>query len=96
MEKLKTKQGNETKNVHSKMNSMFNAFKRRRALDFDNLVQKYKNKHKDLELQQSNELKRFKMTQMKTSITKSHSMNSKKYLIMFLESEINYMKTREI
>ena len=39
-----------------KMSSAYNEFKKNRALDFDRIIQKYKNKIKDLEKQQKLEM----------------------------------------
>lgn len=38
------------------MNAAFNEFKKTRAGEYDRLVQKFKNKLKDLDLQQKNEI----------------------------------------
>lgn len=79
--KVKIRHANETKTLHQKMSSMFDEFKKRRAMDFDNLVQKYKNKHRDMEKSQGIEMNKFKNYQVKTSITKSHSMSKSGILL---------------
>jgi len=56
VEKIKNKQDNESLAFQLKMNSAFNEFKKSRASEYDRVVQKFKNKLKDLDLQQKNEI----------------------------------------
>jgi hypothetical protein len=56
VEKLNMKQVNESLGLTLKMNAAFNEFKKNRAGEYNRLVQKYKNRLKDLEIQQKNEI----------------------------------------
>ena len=56
LENIKTKQDMEISSFQLKMSSAYNEFKKNRALDFDRIIQKYKNKIKDLEKQQKLEM----------------------------------------
>lgn len=56
VEKIKTKQDNESSAFQLKMTAAFNEFKKSRAAEYERLIQKFKNKIKDLELQQKTEL----------------------------------------
>jgi hypothetical protein len=87
MQKLRTKQNNESAALQLKVNSMFNEFKKRRAVDFDKLVQRYKNKHNDLDNNQTTEMNEFKNRILKSSIKKSGSVSSKLIFNKFLYRE---------
>lgn len=56
LENIKSKQDLEFQAFQLKMSSAYNEFKKARALDFDRIIQKYKNKLKDLENQQRLEM----------------------------------------
>jgi len=55
--KLKEKQDQELEVFQSKMNQTFNEFKKNRALETEKLIQKYKNKTKELEKAYKKEIK---------------------------------------
>jgi len=56
LENIKAKQDLEIQAFQLKMSSAYNEFKKARALDFDRIIQKYKNRLKDLENQQKIEM----------------------------------------
>lgn len=56
MEKIKTKQDNESLAFQLKNTAAFNEFKKSRATEYERLIQKFKNKIKDLDIQQKTEL----------------------------------------
>ena len=56
LENIKIKQDLEISSFQLKMSSTYNEFKKTRALDFDRIIQKYKNRLKDLENQQKVEM----------------------------------------
>ena len=56
VEKLRIKQDNENLGFQLKMSAAFNEFKKSRATEHERLIQKYKNKKKDLDLQQKTEI----------------------------------------
>lgn len=56
LENLKNKKQQELKTTHLKNTQAFNEFRKKRAIELDTLIQKHKNKLKDLELQHKNEL----------------------------------------
>ena len=56
LENIKQKQEMEISAFQLKMSAAYNEFKKARALDFDRIIQKYKNKLKDLENQQKLEM----------------------------------------
>jgi hypothetical protein len=56
LENIKEKQEMEISAFQLKMSSAYNEFKKARAVDFDRIIQKYKNKLKDLENQQKLEM----------------------------------------
>lgn len=56
VEKIKIRHDNENLAFQLKMTAAFNEFKKSRATEYDRIIQKYKNKQKDLDLQQKNEL----------------------------------------
>jgi len=49
IEKVRTKQEHESNSLQMKMQANYGEFKRERAIEFDKLLQKYKNKLKDLD-----------------------------------------------
>ena len=56
LENIKIKQDLEISSFQLKMSSAYNEFKKTRAFDFDRIIQKYKNRLKDLENQQKVEM----------------------------------------
>jgi len=56
VEKIKTKQDNESLAFQLKNTAAFNEFKKSRATEYERLIQKFKNKIKDLDIQQKTEL----------------------------------------
>lgn len=56
LENIKQKQEMEISAFQLKMSAAYNEFKKARAIDFDRIIQKYKNKLKDLENQQKLEM----------------------------------------
>lgn len=56
LENIKQKQDMEISAFQLKMSAAYNEFKKARAVDFDRIIQKYKNKLKDLENQQKLEM----------------------------------------
>lgn len=56
LENIKQKQEMEISAFQLKMSAAYNEFKKARAVDFDRIIQKYKNKLKDLENQQKLEM----------------------------------------
>lgn len=56
LENIKIKQDLEISSFQLKMSAAYNDFKKTRALDFDRIIQKYKNRLKDLENQQKVEM----------------------------------------
>lgn len=54
--KFKTKQEQDIDALQLKMTQAYNEFKKKRAIELDTLIQKHKNKLKDLELNHKNEL----------------------------------------
>ena len=56
LENIKQKQEMEISAFQLKMSAAYNEFKKARALDFDRIIQKYKNKLKDMENQQKLEM----------------------------------------
>lgn len=77
IEKIRTRHNNEFNALNLKLNSMFNEFKKRRAVAFDNLVQRFKNKHKELDSSQKQEQNEFKQRMMKNNVSNGHSLSSK-------------------
>lgn len=74
LENFKSKQELETQAFQLKMSSAYNEFKKARAFEFDRIIQKYKNRLKDLENQQKIEM---------NSLTKM-SMNYFNYLFFVI------------
>jgi hypothetical protein len=64
-----------------KMSAAYNEFKKARAIDFDRIIQKYKNKLKDLENQQKLE--------MNSIVKMSNLIFNYIYYIIFLEFTAN-------
>ena len=56
LENIKQKQEMEISAFQLKMSAAYNEFKKARALDFDRIIQKYKNKLKDIENKQKLEM----------------------------------------
>lgn len=56
LDNIKSKQELETQAFQLKMSSAYNEFKTARATEFDRIIQKYKNRAKDLENQQKIEM----------------------------------------
>lgn len=56
LDNVKSKQEVETQAFQLKMSSAYNEFKTSRAFEFDKIIQKYKNRVKDLENQQKIEM----------------------------------------
>ncbi len=56
LENIKQKQEMEISSFQLKMSAAYNEFKKARAVDFDRIIQKYKNKLKDLENSQKLEM----------------------------------------
>jgi hypothetical protein len=54
---LRNKQNNETRALEQRIQSNYNQFKRDRAIQVEQLLLKYKNKFRELENQQKNEIK---------------------------------------
>jgi hypothetical protein len=73
-EKLKTKHDNETNAYNLKTQGAYNEFKKNRALEFDKMLLRYKNKLKELENNQKLEVSNF------SKILKGISSKKKVYL----------------
>jgi hypothetical protein len=56
LDNFKSKQDLETQASQLKMSSAYNEFKKARAFEFDRIIQKYKNRLKDLDNQQKIEM----------------------------------------
>jgi hypothetical protein len=56
IEKLRVKHENEINALQTRMNSTYGEFKRDRAIEFDTMMMRYKNKIKDVENQQKTEI----------------------------------------
>ena len=54
---MRNKQNNETRALEQRFQSNYNQFKRDRAIQVEQLLLKYKNKFRELENQQKNEIK---------------------------------------
>jgi hypothetical protein len=59
IEKFKTKQDIEYEALQARIKSAYGEFKRDRALEFDNMMLKYKNRIKDLEKAANYDIKNF-------------------------------------
>ena len=66
-EKIKVKQENEMNSFNLKITSSYNEFKKNRALEFDKLILRYKNKLKELDNNQKLEISNF--TKIQKGIT---------------------------
>jgi hypothetical protein len=87
-EKLKTKQDNEMNAFNLKTQAAYNEFKKNRAIEFDKMILRYKNKMKELENNQKLEISNF------SKILKGISRpNSRISNIMKSASNLNNLNT---
>jgi hypothetical protein len=87
-EKLKTKQDNEMNAFNLKTQAAYNEFKKNRAIEFDRMILRYKNKMKELENNQKLEISNF------SKILKGISRpNSRISNIMKSASNLNNLNT---
>jgi len=80
--KLKEKQETELQVFQNKTNQTFNEFKKNRALETEKIIQKYKNKIKELEKNQKNELSETKRPNKKIDYSRPGSKIGSKSLMM--------------
>jgi len=81
MMKIKEKQDTELQVFQNKMNQTFNEFKKNRALETEKIIQKYKNKIKELDKNQKNELSETKRPNKKIDYSRPGSKMGSKYLM---------------
>lgn len=79
-EKVNTKHNNEKNALQLKMASMFNEFKKRRASDFDILLQKSKNKNKEFNSIEKMSYRKGSKILVKNVTSKTNSTTRKCYI----------------
>ena len=90
IENLQKKQLNETKGLEQKIQSIYNNFKKNRAIKVQELLLKYKNQFRDLENKQSNDIKNLEKVVQGGMLKQGKSVN---YSNEIREKNINFNRT---
>ena len=90
IENLQKKQLNETKGLEQKIQSIYNNFKKNRAIKVQELLLKYKNQFRDLENKQSNDIKNLEKVVQGGMFKQGKSV---KYSNEIREKNINFNRT---
>ena len=90
IENLQKKQLNETKGLEQKIQSIYNNFKKNRAIKVQELLLKYKNQFRDLENKQSNDIKNLEKVVQGGMLKQGKSV---KYSNEIREKNINFNRT---
>ena len=90
IENLQKKQLNETKGLEQKIQSIYNGFKKNRAIKVQELLLKYKNQFRDLENKQSNDIKNLEKVVQGGMLKQGKSVN---YSNEIREKNINFNRT---
>jgi hypothetical protein len=90
IENLQKKQLNETKGLEQKIQSIYNNFKKNRAIKVQELLLKYKNQFRDLENKQSNDIKNLEKVVQGGMLKQGKSVN---YSNEIREKNVNFNRT---
>ena len=90
IENLQKKQLNETKGLEQKIQSIYNGFKKNRAIKVQELLLKYKNQFRDLENKQSNDIKNLEKVVKGGMLKQGKSIN---YSNEVREKNVNFNRT---
>ena len=90
IENLQKKQLNETKGLEQKIQSIYDNFKKNRAIKVQELLLKYKNQFRDLENKQSNDIKNLEKVVQGGMLKQGKSVN---YSNEIREKNINFNRT---
>ena len=90
IENLQKKQLNETKGLEQKIQSIYNGFKKNRAIKVQELLLKYKNQFRDLENKQSNDIKNLEKVVKGGMLKQGKSVN---YSNEVREKNVNFNRT---
>ena len=90
IENLQKKQLNETKGLEQKIQSIYNTFKKNRAIKVQELLLKYKNQFRDLENKQSNDIKNLEKVVQGGMLKQGKSVN---YSNSIREKNVNFNRT---
>ena len=90
IENLQKKQLNETKGLEQKIQSIYNNFKKNRAIKVQELLLKYKNQFRDLENKQSNDIKNLEKVVQGGMLKQGKSVN---YSNEIREKNVNFNST---
>ena len=90
IENLQKKQLNETKGLEQKIQSIYNTFKKNRAIKVQELLLKYKNQFRDLENKQSNDIKNLEKVVQGGMLKQGKSVN---YSNEVRQKNVNFNRT---
>jgi hypothetical protein len=90
IENLQKKQLNETKGLEQKIQSIYNGFKKNRAIKVQELLLKYKNQFRDLENKQSNDIKNLEKVVQGGMLKQGKSVN---YSNEVRQKNVNFNRT---
>ena len=90
IENLQKKQLNETKGLEQKIQSIYNTFKKNRAIKVQELLLKYKNQFRDLENKQSNDIKNLEKVVQGGMLKQGKSVD---YSNVIREKNVNFNRT---